>query len=129
MSTKVYLSPKAEGPTGGATPAGPATAPAASAPAGDCAGPGAHPDRRTEPMTNFLLDIWSDLREKRLWPVAVALLVALVAVPVVLSKPAEEAEPRRADVGRHAARPRGHGAASCCRPTSRPPSRCCRPRP
>ena len=33
MSTKVYLSPKAEGPTGGATAAGPATTPAASAPA------------------------------------------------------------------------------------------------
>ena len=32
MSTKVYLSPKAEGPTGGATAAGPATAPAATAP-------------------------------------------------------------------------------------------------
>jgi len=37
MSTKVYLSPKAEGPTGGATPAGPATAPASSAPAGGSA--------------------------------------------------------------------------------------------
>jgi len=47
-------------------------------------------------MTNFLLDIWSDLREKRLWPVAVALLVGLVAVPVVLKKPAEEVEPAAA---------------------------------
>ena len=44
-------------------------------------------------MKNFILDIWSDLREKRLWPVAVALLVGLLAVPVVLSKPAEEVEP------------------------------------
>jgi hypothetical protein len=40
-------------------------------------------------MTTFLLDIWHDLREKRLWPVAVALLTALVAIPVVLIKPAE----------------------------------------
>jgi hypothetical protein len=39
-------------------------------------------------MTTFLLDIWHDLREKRLWPVAVGLLVATVAVPVVLFKPA-----------------------------------------
>lgn len=42
-------------------------------------------------MKNFLLDLWTDLREKRLWPVAVVLLLGLVAVPVVLSKPAEEA--------------------------------------
>jgi hypothetical protein len=44
-------------------------------------------------MTNFLLDLWNDLRAKRLWPVAVVLLAALVAVPVVLSKKAEEPEP------------------------------------
>jgi hypothetical protein len=41
-------------------------------------------------MNDFLLDIWNDLREKRLWPVAVLLLVGLIAVPVVLSKPTEE---------------------------------------
>ncbi|HEX8051982.1 MAG TPA: hypothetical protein VF517_03255, partial [Thermoleophilaceae bacterium] len=40
-------------------------------------------------MTTFLLDIWHDLREKRLWPVAVALLAAIVAIPAVLIKPAE----------------------------------------
>jgi hypothetical protein len=39
-------------------------------------------------MTTFLLDLWQDLRAKRLWPVAVALLAATVAVPVVLFKPA-----------------------------------------
>lgn len=39
-------------------------------------------------MTTFLLDLWHDLREKRLWPVALGLIVALIAVPVVLSKPA-----------------------------------------
>lgn len=40
-------------------------------------------------MKTFLLDLWHDLRAKRLWPVAVVLGVALVAVPVVLSKPSE----------------------------------------
>jgi hypothetical protein len=34
---------------------------------------------------SFLTNIVSDLREKRLWPVAAALLVALVAIPVLLS--------------------------------------------
>jgi hypothetical protein len=41
-------------------------------------------------MKIFLLDLWHDLRAKRLWPVALVLVVALVAVPVVLSKPAAE---------------------------------------
>jgi hypothetical protein len=40
-------------------------------------------------MKIFLLDLWHDLRAKRLWPVAIVLAVALVAVPVVLSKPSE----------------------------------------
>jgi hypothetical protein len=44
-------------------------------------------------MKNFLSDLWHDLREKRLWPVAVLLLAALVAVPVVLSKPSETPAP------------------------------------
>jgi hypothetical protein len=44
-------------------------------------------------MTNFLLDLWNDLRAKRLWPVALVLLAALVATPVVLSKSAEAPEP------------------------------------
>jgi hypothetical protein len=41
-------------------------------------------------MNAFLSDIWHDLREKRLWPVALALLIGLVAVPVLLAKPAPE---------------------------------------
>jgi hypothetical protein len=44
-------------------------------------------------MKNFLSDLWHDLREKRLWPVAVVLLVGIVAVPVVLSKSAETPAP------------------------------------
>jgi hypothetical protein len=39
-------------------------------------------------MTTFLLDLWQDLRAKRLWPVAVGLVVATLAVPVLLFKPA-----------------------------------------
>jgi hypothetical protein len=41
-------------------------------------------------MKNFVLDLWADLRAKRLWPVAALLLVGLVAVPVALSKRAEK---------------------------------------
>jgi hypothetical protein len=44
-------------------------------------------------MTTFLLDLWQDLRAKRLWPVAVALLAATVAVPVMLFKPASSTPP------------------------------------
>jgi hypothetical protein len=42
-------------------------------------------------MKTFLLDLWYDLREKRLWPVAVLLAVAVAAVPLVLRKDAEPA--------------------------------------
>jgi hypothetical protein len=35
---------------------------------------------------SFLRDMWADLVEKRLWPVAAALVIALVAVPVVLAR-------------------------------------------
>jgi hypothetical protein len=35
---------------------------------------------------SFLDPIFSDLREKRLWPVAVVLLAAVVAIPVILAK-------------------------------------------
>jgi hypothetical protein len=41
-------------------------------------------------MKIFLADLWNDLRAKRLWPVALLLLAGLVAVPLVLSKGAEE---------------------------------------
>jgi hypothetical protein len=37
-------------------------------------------------MNKLLLELWHDLRAKRLWPVAVALVLALVAVPVLLKK-------------------------------------------
>src|SRR3954470_23067405 len=41
----------------------------------------------------FFLDLWHDLREKRLWPVAVGLLAAAVAIPVVMLKPASAGGP------------------------------------
>jgi hypothetical protein len=44
-------------------------------------------------MTTFFLDLWQDLRAKRLWPVAVALLAATIAVPVLLFKPASTTPP------------------------------------
>ena len=37
-------------------------------------------------MTTFFLDLWHDLREKRLWPIAAGLAVAIVAVPIALTK-------------------------------------------
>ncbi len=54
-------------------------------------------------MKIFLLDIWHDLRAKRLWPVALVLAAALVAVPVVLSKSSET--PPGARAGRPPSRP------------------------
>jgi hypothetical protein len=44
-------------------------------------------------MKIFLLDLWHDLREKRMWPVAALLLAGLAAVPIVLAKPAAEPPP------------------------------------
>jgi hypothetical protein len=50
-------------------------------------------------MKIVLQDIWHDLKEKRLWPVAALLLVGLVAVPMLLVKPVKSepaAPPARA---------------------------------
>jgi hypothetical protein len=41
-------------------------------------------------MNDFLLDIWRDLREKRLWPIGLVLVVALVVAPVLLLKGSSE---------------------------------------
>jgi hypothetical protein len=38
----------------------------------------------------FVLDLWQDLREKRLWPVALGLVLVLLALPLVVLKPADE---------------------------------------
>ena len=44
-------------------------------------------------MHTFLLDLWHDLREKRLWPVAALILVAIAAVPFTLTKEEQPAPP------------------------------------
>lgn len=41
-------------------------------------------------MKTLALDVWQDLRTKRLWPVAVALALAIVALPLVLMRSASE---------------------------------------
>jgi hypothetical protein len=41
-------------------------------------------------MQNFVMQLWNDLRARRLVPVAVLLVAGLVAAPVVLSKKADE---------------------------------------
>ena len=48
---------------------------------------------------NFLQPLITDLREKRLWPVVVVLVGALVAVPVLLAKPAPKPESAIAATG------------------------------
>lgn len=48
---------------------------------------------------NVLQPLITDLREKRLWPVVLVLIGALVAVPVLLAKPAPKPQPAIAATG------------------------------
>jgi hypothetical protein len=57
-------------------------------------------------MKIFFLDLWQDLKAKRLAPVAVLLVLALIAVPVVLSKPAKTTAPPPVHVARSAPDPK-----------------------
>ena len=57
-------------------------------------------------MKIFFLDLWQDLQAKRLAPVAVLLVLALIAVPVVLSKPAKTTAPPPAHAVRNAPDPK-----------------------
>jgi hypothetical protein len=57
-------------------------------------------------MKLFLLDLWHDLRAKRLWPVAAVLAAAVVAVPVVLSKSSEAPPPTPVESARTAPDPK-----------------------
>jgi hypothetical protein len=41
-------------------------------------------------MNDLLHNVWHDLREKRLWPIALVLLLAIVAVPVLLTQSAAQ---------------------------------------
>ena len=97
MKATIYLSPKAQGVTAGATPGGPVGHHAGHDHSrGELARARRDPDRHRDPlnaMKTFISDLWSDLREKRLWPVAVLLLAGLVAVPVVLKKSSEDVPP------------------------------------
>jgi hypothetical protein len=64
-------------------------------------------------MSVLLLDVWHDLRAKRLAPVAIALLVALAAVPVFLLRPADDlATPPVVQPGAGAATTSGIGGKS-----------------
>lgn len=49
-------------------------------------GSGLRVNINTEALKGLPRMVWQDLRSKRLWPVALGLLVAVVAVPVLLSK-------------------------------------------
>jgi hypothetical protein len=62
-------------------------------------------------MNNFLLNVWHDLRAKRLWPVAVVLLAGIVAVPFVLAKKAEEPTVPAAAPAADAKKPESEGPA------------------
>ena len=62
-------------------------------------------------MNNLLLDLWHDLRAKRLWPVAVVLLAGIVAVPFVLAKKAEEPTVAAPAPAAEAEAPKGNGPA------------------
>ena len=93
VTATVYLSPKQEGATAGASPQGPSGSPLDARRgrrqrwrlvALDLAR--IHPDRHRHAMKHFFQDLWQDLREKRMWPFAALLVVALVALPVVLSE-------------------------------------------
>ena len=44
-------------------------------------------------MHTFLLDLWHDMREKRLWPFAALLMVAIAAVPFTLLEKEQPAPP------------------------------------
>jgi len=57
-------------------------------------------------MKIFFLDLWQDLQAKRLAPVAVLLVLALIAVPVVLSKPAKTTAPPPVHAARSAPDPK-----------------------
>ena len=88
-----YMLPADQGLFAGATPQGPAGARGAAGRRRRGARPDS-PDRRgDQPMNSvnsFVRTTIDDLVEKRLWPVAAVLLVALIAIPVLLANPADE---------------------------------------
>jgi hypothetical protein len=98
--------PASEGLTDGASPSGPAGSSSAQTVSG------LHklvPPRRdhhaTDPM-NDVRNLISELREKRLWPVAAALIVALIAVPLLLSSSSKPVAVAQVPAAIGSARPR-----------------------
>ena len=97
VKATAYVLPLGQGLTAGATAAGPSTRRRPGRFLVDVhgrrlaghRGGGIHRHRRRTMTT--LRNIWADLVEKRLWPVAVLLLVGVIAVPVVLAKNPEPA--------------------------------------
>ena len=75
-------------------------------------------------VNSFFRTTIDDLVQKRLWPVAAVLLVALVAIPVLLANPADEQPASRHPIRWH---PRSVPAARCRR-SSRPSTRRARSR-
>ena len=57
----------------------------------------------------MLRNVYDDLVERKLWPVALILVVALIAIPVVLSKPASESTPAPAPADPDGAAPARRG--------------------
>ena len=93
VSASSYLLPPTEGLTAGATPEGPTAGGAPATPAPD---PGAPATTTTAddlwslPMS-VINDTWRFLVQRKLWPLAILLIAAAVAVPMLLA----EEPPRR----------------------------------
>ena len=70
-------------------------------------------------MTAFVLDLWHDLRAKRMWPLALLLVVAIVATPMVLLGLGSE-EPTPTPPADVAADPGAAGLANLVAPSALP---------
>jgi hypothetical protein len=60
-------------------------------------------------MTKLLQDVWHDLRERRLWPIAALLLVGILAIPAVLTESRTEPPPAPVAAVPNADAPKGPG--------------------
>ena len=102
MAATAYVMPASQGLFAGATPAGPAVTGATPQAASGTRLGDPHADGggdsvmgKESSVTHFVKDLIEDLKENRLWPIAVGLALALIAIPVVLSKPAKNSSGRR----------------------------------
>ena len=78
VTATVYLTPKDEGATAGATSSGPQAAQSAAIAAVSSSPRPARQlldqQHERDPMNKFFVDTWNELRSRRLWPVAVVLV-------------------------------------------------------